>query len=117
VPIDKPWLDGRGLKASELPGTVGVYELGDADGVTIFIGYAGGRSLFGLRGVIGAHFGGDEPNPVIRERLTRFRYEVTTSYLTRQLDLLSRFNADHGGLPDANVLSSDALPPLARFHS
>lgn len=113
--INKPWTDARAIRAPELPGTVGVYELGDADGRVIYIGYAGGRSLFGLRGAIGAHCSQDEPNSTIREQLANIRYEVTTSYLTRHLELLSRYQEDNGRLPDANIAEGAALPPLARF--
>jgi len=116
VPINKPWMDCRGIGARDLPGTVGVYELGDADGQVIYIGYAGGRSLTGLRGAIGAHSTSDEPNSVIQRRLKSVRYEVTTSYLTRHLELLSRFNEDHNALPDGNVASGEPHLPLARFH-
>ena len=33
-----------------LPGQLGVYQIGSADGTVLYIGMAGGRSLFGLRG-------------------------------------------------------------------
>ncbi len=115
MPINKPWISSQDVQPRDLPGTVGVYELGDADGQVIYIGYAGGRSLTGLRGVIIAHRGGDEPNAVIQSRMTNVRYEVTTSYLTRHLELLSRYSEDEGALPDGNIASVEPHPPLARF--
>jgi hypothetical protein len=116
VPINKSWTVFAGTRPRDIPGTVGVYEIGDAAGYVIFVGYAGGRSLFGLRGAIAAHFAGDEGNTIIRERAACFRYEVTTSYLLRRLELLSRFWEDEGHLPEGNAASSEALPPLAHYH-
>jgi excinuclease UvrABC nuclease subunit len=115
VPIGKPWLDCRDLDLSRLPGTVGVYELGDSSGRVIYIGYAGGRSRFGLRGALAEHCGSDETNAVIREHVTDIRFEVTTAYLTRHLELLSQYQADFGVLPEANMADRAALPPLARL--
>jgi len=77
-----------------LPGHMGVFELADDDDEVLFIGYAGGRSLFGLRG---------EVNEVMaRTRATQFRVEVTTAYLTRYRELLMRHRAAHGALPAEN---------------
>jgi hypothetical protein len=115
VPIDKPWTVCGNLRPKDLPGTVGVYELGDIDGQVIYIGYAGGRSLTGLRGKLIGHCSGEDPNAVIRSRVQSFRYEVTTSYITRHIDLLSRYNEKHNGLPDGNTASREPVPPLARF--
>jgi hypothetical protein len=115
VPIDKDWIARGTFAPRDLPGTVGVYELGDAGGQVFYIGYAGGKSLLGIRGAIVGHCSEDEPNPVIRARLASIRYEVTTTYLTRHLELLSRFVSELGALPDANQISQNSLPPLARF--
>jgi hypothetical protein len=115
MPIDKPLAPRARLQARDLPGTVGVYELADEAGEVIYIGYAGGRSLFGLRGVLAEHFSSAEPNPTIRERAKAYRYEITTNYLIRRLELLSRFNEDYGRLPAGNEASSEALPPLTRY--
>lgn len=115
MPIEKPWLTYSQTVPKEIPGTLGVYELGDAGGSVIYIGYAGGRSLFGLRGEIGGHFGDEEANAVIRDRARRFRYEVNTNYLVRRVELLSRYREDEGHLPEGNVASAEPLPPLARY--
>jgi hypothetical protein len=116
MPIDKPWFEFAAAKPGEIPGTVGVYELADEAGDVIYIGFAGGRSLMGLRGVILAHVGDDEQNAVIRSRSRSFRYEITTNYLIRRLELLSRYAEDHGKLPAGNAASGESLPPLTRYH-
>jgi hypothetical protein len=115
MPLQKPWTPREQASSAGLPGTLGVYELGDSDGEVIYVGYAGGRSPFGLRGRLMAHCSDDEPNVIIRERAAAFRYEVTTNYLVRHLDLLSRFHADHGGLPSGNEPEAGRLPALARY--
>jgi hypothetical protein len=102
VRLDKPWQPCLDLEA--LPGHMGVYELGGDTGAVIFVGYAGGRSRFGLRGEIqaaAARF----------EGATRFRYEVTTAYLTRYQELLMAHQADSGSLPPGN----DNVPGLGRL--
>ena len=49
--IKKPWTAwDDALDYRRLPGAMGVYELADADHRTLYIGKAGGRSPFGLRG-------------------------------------------------------------------
>lgn len=91
VRLTKPWrtLDEATLRA--LPAVVGVFQLGDAEGTVRRIGYAGGRSLFGLRSEL-AGFVGQYPS---------FRVEITSTYLTRFQELLMVHAHDHGG----------ALPP------
>lgn len=99
-------LDGLGLRgpwqtlttdaAHELPGCLGVYEIADPDGTVLRIGYAGGRSLFGLRGEIAA--AASEP----RDREVVFRVEQNMQYLTRWRELLMIHRATHGGLPSEN---------------
>jgi hypothetical protein len=91
--LDKPWRPCTDFDA--LPGHMGVYELGNDAGAVIFIGYAGGRSRFGLRGEIEA----------AAERVgdaAGFRYEVTTAYLTRYQELLMAHQATSGALPAGN---------------
>jgi hypothetical protein len=105
--IRRPWQDLTGEAVARVQGQLGVYELADAAGRTVRIGYAGGKSLFGLRGELEAR---------LREgEATRFRYEVNTAYLTRYQELLMVYAARHGGeLPPANR----AAPPgrLGRLH-
>ncbi|MDH3644301.1 MAG: hypothetical protein OES38_19505 [Gammaproteobacteria bacterium] len=102
IRLEKPWL---GLDtAPQLPGQLGVYQLGDAGGEVLFIGYAGGRSLFGLRGEV-ADAGEQTPGA------TCYRVEITTAYLTRYQELLMLHRADHGELP----AHSDPMPGLGRL--
>ena len=93
IRLDKPW---RSLDAAaDLPGQLGVYQLADDAGDVLFIGYAGGRSPFGLRGEVGG----------ARARVpaaTCYRVEITTAYLTRYQELLMLHQADHGCLPANN---------------
>lgn len=115
MPIDKHWTAMSETQLRDIPGTVGVYEIGDQNRETIYIGYAGGRSAFGLRSAIGEHFSSGESNSVIRGQSLYFRYEVTTSYLIRRLELLAFHRSVAGRLPEANEASNEFLPPLPRF--
>jgi len=84
---------------------MGVFELADEADNILFVGYAGGRSLFGLRGELAS--------ALRNSRATRYRYEVTTAYLTRYQELLMVYEADHGGLPPEN--DSTGVPTLGRL--
>ncbi len=95
VRLVKPWRPLAGLDPAGLPGQLGVFELGDAAGRVVFIGYAGGRSRFGLRSAITAA-------AAAVDEASRFRFEVTTAYLSRYHELLMAHVADHGDLPPAN---------------
>jgi hypothetical protein len=92
----KPWSPCEPSVLERLPGHMGAYELADADGTVLLIGYAGGRSRFGMRGEIA----------VAVERIpgaVRFRYEVTTAYLSRFQELLMVHQSDFGRLPSGNA--------------
>lgn len=71
-----------------------MFELADDADRVIFIGFAGGRSLFGLRGEL--------DDLLASTKATQFRYEVNTAYLTRYQELLMVHFADHGYLPIEN---------------
>lgn len=94
--LNKPWRDLTAEDVARVPGQLGVYQLGDERGAVVYIGFAGGKSLFGLRGVLQRHI--DERAPVA----SRFRYEVNMQYMSRYKELLMLHTADHGGLPEAN---------------
>lgn len=104
--LEKPWLPLSDAAVEALPGQLGVYEIADPEGTTLFIGYAGGRSRFGLRSELAAECerrrGAD----------ARFRYEVHMQYLTRHRELLMLHQADHGRIPPEN----DVPPRLGRLH-
>ena len=88
------WRELTEGEVAALGGQLGVYQLGDREGVVTLIGYAGGRSRYGLRGELGAHLG--------RAGASRFRVEATSAYLSRYRELLMVHVADHGRLPPGN---------------
>ena len=94
VRLDKPWQALTPEAADAVGGHLGVYQLADADGRVVRIGFAGGRSAFGLRGVLRAH--AEHGDGAV------FRVEVTTAYLSRYEELMMVHVADHGALPDAH---------------
>jgi hypothetical protein len=100
VRLDKPWRDLTAENVAALAGELGVYQLGDADGRVIRIGYAGGLTLFGLRSELEAALRSGEA--------AKFRTEVTSNYLSRYEELLMVYKADHGGLlPPGNTAEAD----------
>jgi hypothetical protein len=95
IRLAKAWQMLSDTAIEKLPGQLGVFELADDAERVIYIGYAGGRSLFGLR------------SEVARSRARApearwFRAEVTMQYLTRHQELLMLHVADHGALPEGN---------------
>lgn len=74
--IRNPWVDLADVTARSLPTSVGVFELADDNGGFVAVGFAGGRSTFGLRSEI----------PLVSSVYStarRVRYEVTSNYLSR----------------------------------
>ena len=116
MPLKKPWNAFDPSRLKELSGSNGVYELADEGGNVIYIGYAGSRANFGLRGKIADHFSEGELNPAIRGRVARYRYEVNSMYLSRWVDLLGRFVEDYDRLPPGNEASDEHIPKLPRFN-
>ena len=77
IRMEKPWTELTPETVKALPGQLGVYQLADAEGRVVYIGFAGGRSLFGLR---------SELERALRDRpggAARFRIEVNQQYTTR----------------------------------
>jgi len=100
VRLDKPWTDLNAENVATLRAELGVYQLADADGRVLRIGYAGGRTLFGLRSELDAALKAAEA--------AKFRTEVTSNYLSRYEELLMVHKADHAGqLPPGNTAASD----------
>ncbi len=87
-----------------LPAQLGVYEIGDADGHVVKIGYAGGRSTFGLRSALLEECSSASGD--------RFRIEFTHGYLTRYEELLMLYAAEHGVAPTLN----DRGRAIGRLH-
>ena len=99
VRMTGPWLPLDEATVRRLGGHMGVYELAASNGEVVRIGFAGGRSVFGLRG---------ELERALRENggggtATSFRFEITTSYLSRFRELLMVHAADHGAIPVGNT--------------
>jgi hypothetical protein len=95
--LEKKWTDLTPAAISSLPGQLGVYQLAEPDGAIFYIGYAGGHSLFGLRGELQKWL------EKRAGRAARFRYEVNMQYTTRHQELLMLYMADHGSLPVENT--------------
>ena len=93
--MSKRWaaLTADGL--APVAGHMGVYQLADAAGQVRYIGYAGGRSLHGLRGELLRWLAAPGA-------CTQYRVEVNTAYLTRWLELLMEHRARTGVLPADN---------------
>lgn len=93
--LSKPWLELNEQAVARIPGQLGVYQLADAEGDVLYIGYAGGKSLFGLRSEIQRQLGAADA--------VSFRYEVNMQYLTRHKELLMLHKVDHAQLPRMNA--------------
>jgi hypothetical protein len=100
----KPWRPVDTAALAALPGQLGVFELADGAEHVVYIGRADARSLFGLRGEIARR------TEEFREA-SLFRFEVTTAYHTRHLELLMVHAYDFGALPRFNP----PLPTLGRL--
>ena len=105
VRLDKPWNALTAEAVARLGGELGVYQLADGEGQVVRIGYAGGRSLFGLRGELQTALAAGEA--------AQFRVEVTAGYLSRYEELLMVHKADFGALPPGN--GADAGRRLGRL--
>ncbi|HEY9416960.1 MAG TPA: hypothetical protein VIQ30_19555 [Pseudonocardia sp.] len=92
--IRGPWRPLTTAAVAGAPAATGVYEL-RRDATTVLVGYAGGRSRFGLRGELTA-LAGDHPD-------SEYRAEVTTAYLSRWRELLGVHLARTGRLPAGNT--------------
>jgi len=99
VRMDKPWRPLDTGAVAGLPGQLGVYQIADGAGEIRYIGFAGGRSLFGLRGELEAELAARDPEG---RGGFQFRVEVNMAYLTRYRELLMAYRADHGDLPADN---------------
>jgi hypothetical protein len=94
--LDKPWIGLADLPADRLPAQLGVFELGNAAGEVIFIGYAGGNRAFGLRTAI------LEELDRLGDAATCVRYELTQGYLSRWEELMMIHRFDHGDPPSSS---------------
>ena len=99
--LTKPWRDLAAVSSRELPGQLGVYQLANAAGEVVYIGYAGGRELFGLRSALERHR--DLAAAGVANGAVLFRYEVNMQYQSRYRELLMLHKADNGALPIGNL--------------
>jgi hypothetical protein len=97
VRLNKPWIPLTEENVVKLTGHLGVYQLADDMGEIVYIGVAGGRSLFGLKGALTAALQSPPAGA------TQFRCEVNMAYHTRYLELLQAYCYDHGRLPAGNT--------------
>ena len=104
--LDKPWIAMTTEALARLPGQLGVYQIADAQGTILKIGFAGGKSLFGLRSSI------QQEANVLGNRAVTFRYEVNMQYQTRYKELLMLHEAEYGDIPELN---RDNRPRLGRL--
>ena len=107
IRMTKPWTLLAPETVKKLSGQLGVYQLADAKGDVVFVGFAGGRSLFGLRG---------EVEKALKDPPTgaaQFRVEVNQQYTTRYQELLMLHVHDYGDVPAGN--KGKPLPKLGRL--
>ena len=130
--VRKPWTQwDETLSFHELPGAMGIYEIADKDQKTIYIGFAGGHSPFGLRGELIRIFSGDttdknwnwrHPHPdaipkAMRDQARYYRYEVNHQYFGRWVEALTRYREDFESLPALHEeIDKDRIPRLGRYH-
>ncbi|MBS0244261.1 MAG: hypothetical protein JSS20_18995 [Proteobacteria bacterium] len=107
IRMTKPWVPLTAENVKKLPGQLGVFQLADAKGNVVFIGFAGGRSLFGVRSEIEKLIA-DPPSDA-----TQFRVEINQQYTTRYQELLMLHVHDTGAVPAGNV--GKPLPRLGRL--
>jgi hypothetical protein len=101
--LEKPWLELTPERVAKLSGQMGVFQLGSDAGEVLYIGFAGGKSLFGLRSELEKRIGA----------APRFRYEVNNQYQTRWRELLMLHKAAHGDIPALN--QREPVPKLGRL--
>lgn len=102
--LEKPWTELTEAELARAPGHMGVYQLADASGNVVYIGYAGGRALFGLRSELQRHLRDGTPGA------EQYRYEVNTQYLSRWRELVMLHRRDTGNVPPLNE-QEGSIPP------
>ena len=101
IRLNKEW-QAAAVAISRLGGNLGVYQLADQAQRIIFIGYAGGKSRFGLKGEV--------TDALQRIPTAEFvRWEVNTAYMSRYKELFMIHLHDYGQLPAANEPSPDEV--------
>lgn len=96
VRLDKPWIPLTEENVAKLSGHLGVYQLANSAAEIVYIGVAGGRSRYGLRGALIDALQAPPAGAV------QFRYEVNMAYHTRYLEILQAYRYDYDCLPVGN---------------
>ncbi len=91
--MTKPWLKSSADELRSVPVSTGVYEIADADGTVIDIGFAGALEPFGLRSKLAAL--ADE----YAIDGMQFRFEEHVQYQSRYTELVLAHRSRHGVLP------------------
>ena len=107
IRLDNPWQKLSAQNVEALTAHLGVYAIRDAGGTFVRIGFAGGRSLFGLRGALADELA-RRPDDGFE-----FTTEINMQYTSRYAELLMVYVADHGDLPADN--RDDPPPRLGRL--
>ena len=107
IRLDKSWV-ALGDALPMIRGNLGVFQLGNDAGEVLYIGFAGGKSIYGLKGEVSD----------LAEKIpeaTQVRSEVNTAYQSRFRELLMVHAADHGDLPKYNIELNHQPAKLGRM--
>ena len=96
VRLSKDWIPLDAEHVEAVTCHLGVYQLGNAAGDIVYIGVAGGRARYGLKGELRDKL----PDPPAHA--TQFRTEINMMYRSRHFELLQAYLHDHGNLPSGN---------------
>ncbi|GMV84970.1 MAG: hypothetical protein AMXMBFR80_08270 [Dehalococcoidia bacterium] len=105
--LNKPWTDISPAALEDLPGALGVFELRDPGGDISYIGFAGGRTRYGLRSAITDSI---DQLSASGARPDGFRYEVNQMYLTRYIEVLEKYIQAAGNIPPGNRAPGAYIP-------
>ena len=108
VRMDKSWLPLSGKNVAKLAAHLGVYQLANDDGEILYIGMAGGRTLFGLKGELQKAL--DEPP----QGVTQFRMKSTWPTAPAAWSCWRPMSATMAGCPSPTPISTKAA--LAAFN-
>jgi len=123
--INKPWIPwDPTIDFRKLPGAMGIYEIGNEAGDVLYIGKAGGRSPFGIRGELFRTFASpaemEDKNwthpqmgqkwPATDESVHFYRYEVNHQYYGRWVEALLAHHAEFSQLPPGNMRDPEQPP-------
>ena len=94
IRLEKEWVE-LSEASTRLKGNLGVFQLADSAKNIIYIGYAGAKSVFGLKSEI------DELSQTLTEAAF-VRWEVTAGYWSRYKELMMLYQFDYQCWPKNN---------------